>query len=156
MKNDILILGLGNDILTDDGIGPRLVRDLSIKDKSSKITYDIACSGGLEIMENIKGYSRVIFIDAIRTRNGTPGDVYYFHPSDYKDTSHLSNLHDVYFLTALKLGEILQLDLPTDLHIIAIEIVEDMVFDDEFTPVISGKYPAILEKVSEIVEEICH
>ncbi len=156
MKNKTLILGLGNDILTDDGIGPRIVRDLSQKNIGPNITYDIAFSGGLEIMENIKGYSRVVFIDAIRTRNGMPGDVYYFKPSDYRDTSHLSNLHDVYFLTALKLGEILQLDLPDDLHIIAIEIIEDMVFNEEFTPAISHKYPSILKKVTDLLIQICN
>jgi len=149
-----LILGLGNDILTDDGIGPRLVRDLAQMIDDPNVKFDSACCGGLEILEYIKGFEKVVFIDAIRTRDGNQGDVYYFSPSDFRETSNLSNLHDVNFLTALKIGNTLNLGLPDDLHIIAVEIIEDMVFSEEFTPVLKEKYPGILEEVFEHVKQI--
>jgi len=150
----ILILGLGNDILTDDGIGPQLVRDLGKIFESPDIQFNTACCGGLEIMEYIKGYKKVVFIDAIRTRNGKPGDVYYFIPSDFQETSNLSNLHDVSFLTAIKLGTTLELGLPDDLHIIAIEIFEDIEFSNEFSPILKERYPEILDKSSVIINQI--
>jgi len=149
-----LILGLGNDILTDDGIGPRLMSDLGQMIDDPNVQFDTTCCGGLEIMEYIRGYEKVIFIDAIRTRDGKPGDVYYFIPSDFRETLHLSNLHDVSFLTALKLGNTLNLGLPEDLHIIAVEIIEDMEFNEEFTPQLKERYPGILEEVFEIVKRV--
>ena len=149
-----MILGIGNNILTDDGIGFRLVDDLRKMISDPDLDYEKACCGGLEIIDYIRDFKRVIFIDAIRTREGKPGDVYYFIPSDFRDTLHLSNLHDVSFLTALKLGRTLNLDLPDDLHIIAIEIIEDMEFSEEFTPQLKKKYPEILEKVLEKVRWI--
>jgi hydrogenase maturation protease len=149
-----LILGLGNDILTDDMIGPRLVCDLAQMIDDPNVQFDTACCGGLEIMEYIKGYEKVVFIDAIRTRDGKPGDVYYFIPSDFRETSHLSSLHDVSFLTALKLGNTLNLGLPDDLHIIAVEIIEDMEFSEEFTPPLKEKYPGILKDVCATVRRI--
>ena len=149
-----LILGLGNNILTDDGIGSRLVGDLAQMLSDPDVHYNTACSGGLEIIEYIKGYEQVVFIDAIRTREGRPGEVYYFIPSDFCETSHLSNLHDISFLTALKLGDSLNLGLPTDLHIIAVEIIEDMEFSDEFTPLLKERYPRILEEVFVLVKRI--
>jgi hydrogenase maturation protease len=149
-----LILGIGNNILTDDGIGSRLVSDLIKLINDSEIHYDTACCGGLEIVEYIKDYERVIFIDAIRTQEGRPGDVYYFMPSDFRETSHLSSLHDVSFITALKLGHTLNLGLPNDLHIIAVEIIEDMQFSEELTLQLKERYPEILEKVLEIVRSI--
>ncbi|MCU0461437.1 MAG: hydrogenase maturation protease [Bacteroidales bacterium] len=150
----ILILGIGNDILTDDGIGPRLVRDLAQMNINPNFGFDVAGCGGLEIMEHIKGYDKVIFIDAIRTRTGKPGAVYYFIPSDFRETSHLSNLHDLNFLTSLKLGEILELGLPSDLHIIAVEILEDMVFGEELTFPLKNEYPRILRKVVSLIKKI--
>ena len=153
-EKNTLILGLGNDILTDDGIGPRLVCDLAKMISDPNVQFDTAGCGGLEIMEYIKGYKKVVFIDAIRTRDGKPGDVYYFIPSDFRETSHLSSLHDVSFLTALKLGNTLNMDLPSDLHIIAVEIIEDMEFSEEFTPPLKEKYPGILEEVFEIVKRV--
>ena len=145
---------MGNDILTDDGLGPRIVRDLAQMIDGPIVQFETACSGGLEIMEYIQGYEKVVFIDAIRTRDGKPGDVYYFVPSDFRETSHLSSLHDVDFLTALKLGNTLNLGLPADLHIIAVEIIEDMEFSEEFTPPLKERYPAILEEVFAIVKRV--
>jgi hydrogenase maturation protease len=150
----ILIMGFGNEILTDDGIGPRLVRDLAQMIDDHNVQFDTACCGGLEIMEYIKGYEKVVFVDAIHTRDGKPGEVYYFIPSDYRETMHLSNLHDINFLTALKLGKSLELDLPADLHIIAVEIIEDMEFSEEFTLPLKERYPGILEEVFALVKQI--
>jgi hydrogenase maturation protease len=154
MNKNILIIGLGNNILTDDGIGPRLVCDLAQMINKQNVQFDTASCGGLEIMEYIRGYEKVIFIDAIRSRDGKPGDVYYFVPSDFKETSHLSSLHDINFLTALELGNSLDMDLPDDLHIIAIEIIEDMEFSEEFTPKLEEKYRAILKNVFALVNHL--
>ena len=150
----ILILGLGNEILSDDGIGPRLVHDLSGMEFRSDISFDIASCGGLELMEYIKGFKKVILIDAIRTGDVEPGEVYYFKTSDFRETCHLSNLHDINFLTALKLGKQLELDLPEDLHIIAIEILEDMEFSEHLTLPLRKEYPAILKKVDSLINKI--
>ena len=154
MGKGTLILGMGNDILTDDGMGPRLIHDLAQMNNFPDVQFETASCGGLEIMEYIQGYKKVVFIDAIRTRDGLPGDVYYFLPADFRETLHLSNLHDIQFLTALKLGNALNMDLPSDLHIIAVEIIEDMEFSVEFTKPLEEKYPGILEKVSAIKNRI--
>lgn len=149
-----LVLGLGNDILTDDGIGPMLVADLSGMTDRSEIQFETLSCGGLEIMEYIKGYNKVIFIDGIRTLNGNPGDVHYFSPADFTETSHLSNLHDVDFLTALKVGTALDMNLPSDLHIIAVEIIEDREFSEELSPLLNERYPRILADVSALFRRI--
>jgi hydrogenase maturation protease len=150
----MLIIGLGNNILTDDGIGPRLVGDLAQMINNPNIKFNNASCGGLEIMEYIRGYEKVIFIDSIRTRNGKPGDVYYFIPSDFRETLHLSSLHDINFLTALELGNSLNMGLPVDLHIIAVEIIEDMEFSEEFTLPLKEMYHRILEEVFVIAEQV--
>jgi hydrogenase maturation protease len=150
LKN-VLILGIGNDILTDDGIGPRLVQDLQNENFPDGIHFQNAFVGGLEILELIQGYKMVIFIDAIITRDGIPGTVYQFRPEDFRETLHLSNLHDANFITAMHLGKKLNMLLPDKIHIIAVEIVEDRVFSDQFSPEIREKYPTLLESVRKIV-----
>jgi len=154
MNYKTLILGLGNDILTDDGIGPRLVHDLSQMINNKNVQFDTACCGGLEIMEHIKGYEKVVFIDAFHTPEGNPGDVFYFVPAEFRETSNLSNLHDINFLTALELGNTLNMDLPSDLHIIAIKIIEDLEFSEEFTEPLKKRYPGILEEVFKLVNQV--
>lgn len=150
----LLILGVGNDILKDDGIGPKLTWMLEKKYPSDKIKYETACLGGMELLEFIQGYESVIFIDAIKTRNGIPGTVYYYTPEDFQETLHLSNLHDVSFLTALKFGERIGLKIPKEIKIIAVEIIEDMEFGNDFTPELQAKYPQIENEVCNFVESI--
>jgi hydrogenase maturation protease len=154
IKNKTLFLGLGNEILSDDGIGPRLVKDLSKKNQGKNIDFATSSCGGLEIMECIHDYKKVVFIDAIRTLRGNPGNIYHFIPSDFKETSNLSNLHDVNFITALHLGKVLDLDMPSDLHIIAVEIIEDREFSEGLTPALDKMYPEILEKVASLTRQI--
>jgi Ni,Fe-hydrogenase maturation factor len=66
----------------------------------------------------------------------------------------LSNLHDVNFITALHLGDILELNIPSDLHIIAVEIIEDREFSEKLTPLLSMRYPEILEEVTALIKKI--
>lgn len=153
-KKEILILGVGNEILMDDGIGPKLTRALEQKYYNENIKFDSLCLGGMELLEYIQGYQNIIFIDAIKTKNGIPGTVYYYTPEDFNETLHLSNLHDVSFLTALKMGKKIGLEIPERIDIIAVEIVEDMVFGESFTPKLQEKYDNILREVSAFVENI--
>ena len=154
MVINTLILGLGNDILTDDGIGPRLISDLAVKFQEPYIHFKSTLNGGLQIIEEIRLYDRIIFIDAIQTRNGNPGDIYYFTPYSYRDTLHISSLHDINFLTALRMCEKLDIEIPSDLHVIAVEIVEDKVFGEDFTPPLKEKYPGILQETTAMIKKI--
>ncbi|HNW70807.1 MAG TPA: hydrogenase maturation protease [Bacteroidales bacterium] len=154
MNKHTLILGLGNDILMDDGIGIRLCREMQHYFTDEAISFETASLGGLEILELIQGYNNVIFIDAIKTKDGIPGTVYYFQPSDFKETSNLSNLHDVSFLTALEIGKKLNMKIPESMHIIAVEIIEDLTFGEDFTPEIQDKFPEIIVQVRDIIDKI--
>jgi len=152
--NKILIHGIGNEILTDDGIGPKLVKRLTGNLSDKDIDFKTAYLGGLELLDYIEGYHTVILIDAIRTRDGIPGTVYQLTPENFNTTIHLSSVHDVSFLTSVALGKKLGLNMPQFIYIIAVEIVEDRVFNDNFSPQIQEKCEDIFNKVKEITEQI--
>lgn len=153
-KNKILIHGIGNEILSDDGIGPKLVKRLMCDFSQGGIDFETAFVGGLEILEYIQGYQTVIFIDAIRTKDGVPGTVYQLLPDDFNSTIHLSSVHDVSFITALDLGKKLELEMPRFIYIIAVEIVEDRIFNENFTAPIQAMYEKIYGEVKEIIKKI--
>ncbi len=153
-KNKTLVAGIGNEILMDDGIGPRIVKQLEKALPHSKADFESVWLGGLEVIDYIEGYQQVIFIDAIKTKNGIPGDTYYFKPEDFKETLHLSNIHDVNFLTAIQLGKMLGYQIPPSISIIAIEIVEDKIFGNELTPILNKKYPFIFQEVLEFIRPL--
>jgi hydrogenase maturation protease len=147
----VLIVGIGNDILTDDGIGPRLVRDLDDIRFTPEVAFAEATLGGMELLDLVKDYHEVIFIDALKTGMTAPGTVRQFVPEDFEETLHLSNIHDLDFLTALELGRRTGMQVPASVSIIAIEIVEDRVFSREFSPEIQAAYPEILKTVRELL-----
>jgi len=149
----ILIIGIGNDILTDDGIGPRLANDLNKNRLPPGIAIIQATLGGMELLELIRDYDVVIIIDALKSGMHQPGTVLCFVPKDFEETLNLSNIHDIDFLTALELGKRTGMKIPSTITIIAIEIVEDRVFSKNFSPEIASKYPYILHQVQKKVEE---
>lgn len=149
----ILVLGIGNDILTDDAIGPKLVGDLTKMNLPAEITFKTAAVGGLELLEIISGYSRIFMIDAIRTSGGSPGNVHFLSPGDLRETMHISNLHDINFVTALELGNRLNYKLPSEIMIIAVEISEDLEFSEELSPALQKRYREVLLKVHKFLLE---
>jgi hydrogenase maturation protease len=154
MKRKTLVLGIGNDILTDDGIGPKLVSDLQKGMDDKSLDFMTAASGGLEILEMIKDYKKVIILDAIKTKDGIPGSIYYLSPSNFKETLHISSFHDVSFLTALKLADKLDMMVPEQIDIIAIEILEDLTFSSSFSQPIADKYPKIFNEVKRSIQKL--
>ena len=150
-NNKILLLGVGNDILMDDGIGPRIVNELRPVLAADRFDFANINLGGLEILEFIKDYNEVVIVDAIRTKEGEPGEVYLLTPDDFTETCHLSNFHDVSFLTALKLGDCLNMGVPDSILIFAVEIVEDSYFSTRLSPELEVKYEEIYEEVRSIL-----
>jgi hydrogenase maturation protease len=153
-SNQSIILGIGNEILKDDGIGPQLVKDLQQNEPIGNVEYKTAFLGGLDLLDLIRDYRKVILVDAIKTRNGIPGTVSYFTPENFTETLHLSNFHDASFLNTLHLGKQLGIPLPDEIHIIAIEIVEDMVFGNSFSPEIASKIDVIYQEVNQLIKDI--
>lgn len=150
----ILILGLGNDILSDDAIGIKLVDRLKNELKLASLEYKTSSSGGIEIVELLANYDRAIIIDAIKTADGNAGDIYHFTREHFQETLHASSFHDVSFLTALNLADKMEIKTPSKIDIIAIEIVEDLVFSNEFSPPIASKYEAIYEEVKQYISKL--
>ena len=153
-ENQVLVLGIGNEHLTDDGIGPKVVGDLQKQSYTIPLQFQKAFLGGLEIVELIDGYKKVVFIDAIRTKDGIPGSIYHYTPSDFRETMHLSNLHDASFLLALQLGKKIGVKIPEDIDIIAIEIIEDLYFSTSLSPELEEKYPEILSNVDRLLRDV--
>ena len=66
---------------------------------------------------------------------------------------HISNFHDINFLTALELGNKLNYPIPSEIMIIAVEIAEDLEFSEELSPQLQKRYPEILSKVHKFLLE---
>lgn len=153
-KNRVLLLGMGSEVLMDVGIPSRLVVDLKTNPRYPEMDFESIYLGGLDLLEYIDGYHTVIFIDTIKTKEGTPGRIHQFSTEDYQETLHLSCRHDLSFRDTLKLGDRLGFHLPSCIRIIAIEITEDLEIGTGLSKELNERYPEIRSKVVNFVDEI--
>ena len=152
-KPRTLILGLGNTILSDDGVGCRVA--MALKDRINSPDVDImeASIAGLDFLDLLTGYDRTIIIDAIQTEKGTPGQIYRFGPDILASTRHASTPHDVNLATALELGKRLNMKLPRQIIIFAIEVKDVTSFSEECTPEVMKAIPACVKLVLQELKE---
>ena len=140
-----LILGIGNTVLCDDGVGNRVAAEVGKRVSDPAITVAEACDGGLFLLEAFLGYDHVVLIDAIQTRGGIPGDVYELGPGDFFSARHLSSPHQVDFATALDLGKALGLPMPSRIDIVAVEAGDVTSFREVCTPEVEKAIPIAVE-----------
>ena len=151
-KKDILILGLGSDILMDDGIGTKLMWHLEKILSDTRIKFETNLVGGMDIIEMIRDYNKVIIIDAMKTPDGIPGTLHCLNKDNFQETLHLSVVHDITFTTALKLAETLCINITDQITIIAIEVEEYLTLGDNFSYKVQAKYEEIKYKVETIIK----
>jgi hydrogenase maturation protease len=158
-ENTTLIIGLGNPILGDDGVGWVIAQKL--KDKlvaRSNLEFEFLSLGGLSLMERLTGYQHVILIDAISTGNHPKGEVVSFPLSVIPDLTagHSSSAHDTSLRNALNVGRSMNISLPKDedILIVAVEAANVYDFSEELTPPVSAAVPVALKLVMDLISKI--
>lgn len=118
-----LVLGLGNPILTDDGVGIHVVRAIAAQcPLADHVAFAEACVGGMRLLDLLAGYDRVFLVDAIQTRDGQPGQIYTLGPGDLHGSLHTGSTHDLTLASALDLGRCLEMGLPADEDLVVVAV----------------------------------
>ena len=151
-----IVIGLGNPILTDDGIGVIIAEQVEKQlkeDERQRITVTEASVGGLRLMEMMIGYQKVMLIDAMISQNGDlPGSFRKLDLDDLRSlspTQHSASAHDTNLITALDAGRLIGLDLPEDITIFAIEVENVLVFGDRPSPAVEKSISQVANAVLE-------
>ena len=145
-----LIVGLGNPILGDDGVGWKVAeevkRELEIGELTghspifqSSVEVEFFALGGLSLMERLVGYDRAVIIDAVQTQK-PPGAVSIFRLEDFPDRSgaNLTAAHDTSLQKALALGRQLGSHLPTEVWVVGVEAERLYDFSETLTPAVEA------------------
>jgi hydrogenase maturation protease len=170
-----LVVGLGNPILTDDGVGVQAAWELerilsrravngrtnlsAVMDglqaefdgPESAITVTEASVGGLRLMELMIGFDRVIIIDALRVKDGLGvGSIHRLALDDLAEispTQHSASAHDTTLITALESGRQLGFHLPDEVIVYAVEVENVRDFSDEPTTAVAAAIPKVVTAV---------
>jgi len=142
-----LVLGVGNPILSDDGVGIRVAREVGSQLRKPQVSVAETSGAGLSILDCIAGYDKVIIIDAVQTKNGKPGKIYRVTPDDFSYTKRFSTPHQINLITALELGRMLGLTMPREIAIFAVEAKDVTSFGEKCTPEVEGAIPEAVKMV---------
>jgi hydrogenase maturation protease len=145
-KKKILVLGIGNPILCDDGVGIHVARHLKSLIKDTNIIVDEAYTGGLCLVDILRGYTKSILIDAIKSPQDKNGTIKRLTLDDLP-TTHSSNPHDMSLYTAIQLAEKMGDTLPQEIIIIGIAVNTPSCFGEELTPEINKSVPRAIRLV---------
>lgn len=152
----IIVIGLGNPILGDDGIGWRIAQDLQQKENiSSEVTIECLPVGGISLMEALIGYKRAILIDAMVTKQVPVGSVSHYRLEDLPDPTkgHTGSAHDTSLQQALHAGHALGADLPDDITVVTIEAQQVEEFSAELTPAVEAAIPKAISLIRDLLIE---
>lgn len=157
----IIVVGLGNPILTDDGVGVKVAYEVERAlgpNLPENLTITEASVGGIRLMELLVGYEHVILIDALLTKpGGNPGEIYQMSLDDLRDispTQHSTSAHDTSLVTALEVGRQMGMDLPMSFSIYAITVENILDFNEQPTPAVAATIPEVTRMVLAEIEEI--
>jgi hydrogenase maturation protease len=157
-----LIIGLGNPILGDDGVGWKVAKEIeqrldkrSTADLRSSVEVDLLSLGGLNLMERLTGYKRVILIDAIFTGKQPIGTVTTFPLTALPNPTagHSASAHDTSLRTALNVGRSMNISLPDDdqIIIVAVEAHSEYDFSEELSPPVAAAVPQAVRSVFDLL-----
>jgi len=151
-----LIIGLGNPILGDDGVGWVVAEKVrSALSNPQSVEVDCASLGGLSLMERLTGSERVILVDAIFTGAQPAGTVSQFLLDDLPDLSagRSASAHDTSLRNALHVGRDMDILLPTDENVTIITIEAEAVYDfsQELSPAVAAAVPLATKKILDLI-----
>lgn len=149
-----LIIGLGNPILGDDGVGWRVIETIQDQIDDPNVDTDCLAVGGITLMEHLIGYDRAIIIDAVATDQPI-GTVSCFHLDDLPghSTLHTTSSHDASLQTAMATGRAMGAHLPNEVIVVGIEAEKIFDFSEVLTPQVAAAVLRAADEVLMLLEE---
>lgn len=155
LKKKTIVLGIGNPILSDDGVGIHVIEELKKKKFDIPgVTIDSAFTGGMNLLDMMVDHDRAILVDAVKMKNKKPGEVGVY-PVGELSAFHTGNPHDVSLPQAIEMAKRLgEKRIPEDIRIVGINLGElPREFGENLSPEIADAIPRAVKLVEDEVEK---
>lgn len=150
-----IVIGLGNPILGDDGVGWRVAEQVRnvLSSSQSEITVDCLSLGGLSLMEHLIGYQRLILIDALLCEQEL-GSIRVTHLEELSNPPavHTASAHDTSLQNALQLGREMGVELPVDITVVGICTASVHDFSEHLSPPVRDAVPKAIQIVIHLLQ----
>ncbi len=152
-KQKIKVLGAGNYLMADDGVGIHILEKLE-QSAIPDVELENAGVGGLSILDLMEDADDVIIVDAVRGGGGAPGSIYKFTDKDLPPAQlFMMSLHDLNLVDTLALGRQIQPELmPDNITIIGVEVERVEGICTELSPSVKAAADEVVTMVFEEIE----
>ncbi|MEI7492110.1 MAG: hydrogenase maturation protease [Bacteroidota bacterium] len=151
IQNDILVLGIGNLLMNDEGVGIHAVNRLEKEGGIPGADLMDGGTGGFHLLGHIQSYKTIIFIDA-SLDHFPAGHVRVLHPRFAKDFPRQLSAHEVGLKDLLD-SAILLGNMPK-LYLVAVSVKDFQDMGMDLSADVEAAIPEVMKCVREIVEEI--
>ena len=145
------ILGIGNTLRGDDGVGIVIAQKMRDRDFPPDVKVYEVGSGGLKVLHRLEELEKVILVDSVRF-DASPGDHRFFSPEEVKSMKGISGTHGTDFLEIIELSEKVD-ESPEDILILGIQ-PKSLSLGDDLSPVLENKLPNILDDLEEKINSL--
>lgn len=146
-RKRVLVLGLGNDILSDDAVGLLIVRELrQLLSEADVIEVCETGELGLSLLDYVVGFDELILVDAVQTGHAPPGWLHEFDGSDLKALPTTSP-HSLGVGEVLMLGQLLGMSVPQRIRVFAVEVQDPYTLGTHLTPPLQAAFPGLVGQI---------
>jgi len=150
-----LVLCLGNDLRSDDGVGWRVAESLQGRDLPRDVEVRTSALSGFYLLDEMIGFNRVVIVDAIRSGVHPPGTIHSV-PLERIASPDGPSPHSVGLPTVMATAARCGVPLPQRVHVVAVEAKDMETIGTRLTSAVEGAVPgavgAVLKALAEDTE----
>jgi hydrogenase maturation protease len=150
VQNNILVLGIGNILLNDEGVGIHVVLALEKGGYTGADLMD-GGTGGFHLLGFIQTYKNIVIIDASLDQFPA-GHIRVLHPKYAKDFPRQLSAHEIGLKDLLDAAFLLG-NMP-QIHLVAISVKDFQDMGMELTPEVEAAIPEAVNTVKDLVESL--
>ncbi len=150
-----VIVGLGNEIAGDDGVGIWVAQKLEelLQDHPEVQVVSLPWAG-FALLDAMVGRHRAAIVDCLCTELYPPGTIVRLTENDFRGSVRLNSFHDINFVTLLELGRKMGWSLPEKIAIWGIEGAVLNEFKQELSPVVQAASEQVIHEVQRWLKSL--
>jgi hydrogenase maturation protease len=133
-----LVLGLGNPIVSDDGVGFAVVDALKEKVRGSSVSFLTSSLAGVNLLDIVSDFERLVLVDAVV--GIPPGEVRRWE-GEFPLTRNTASSHGMDFSSALELGRRMGYAIPTRIIVFGIGVSDVTTLSENLTREVAEAVP---------------
>lgn len=143
-----LILGMGNTLRADDGVGIYVARELRRQLPGGEVEVKETQLAGITLAELLQGYERAIIIDSVRTGRHPPGTLRWLTLDELGGGRGFLSAHHLGLRAAVELARVMGAPMPHLVEVLTIEVADTETFAESCTT------PAVDAAITQAVQEV--